>query len=122
MNHFIKVLSVSILSMSALDVVYAADAHQRKQIVVCQNKSEGTPVTYAYKGVIFNGTCQSTHEGKLKFQPPMPAENAPPAMTEPVIIQEDLSTPQPITTPVIQSAPTGTQPVAPQTPSPHMTE
>ncbi|WP_374294184.1 hypothetical protein [Acinetobacter sp.] len=105
MNNLIKALSVSALCMTAFGVVHAADAHEKKQISVCKSKSEGTPVTYAYKGVIYNGTCQPADDGKLKFQPPMPPANAPAPVSTPLQMQENQSAPQPISAPPMPSAP-----------------
>ena len=104
MNNLIKALSVSALCMSAFGIVHAADAHEKKQISVCKSKSEGTPVTYAYKGVIYNGTCQPADDGKLKFQPPMPPANAPAPVSTPLQMQENQSAPQPISAPPMQPA------------------
>ena len=105
MNNLMKALSVSALCMSAFGIAHAADAHEKKQISVCKSKSEGTPVTYAYKGVIYNGTCQPADDGKLKFQPPMPPANAPAPVSTPLQMQENQSAPQPISAPPMQSAP-----------------
>ena len=105
MNNLMKALSVSALCMSAFGVVHAADAHEKKQISVCKSKSEGTPVTYAYKGVIYNGTCQPADDGKLKFQPPMPPANAPAPVSTPLQMQENQSAPQPISAPPVEVAP-----------------
>ena len=105
MNNLMKALSVSALCMSAFGIVHAADAHEKKQISVCKSKSEGTPVTYAYKGVIYNGTCQPADDGKLKFQPPMPPANAPAPVSTPLQMQENQSAPQPISAPPMPSAP-----------------
>lgn len=104
MNNLMKALSVSALCMSAFGIVHAADAHEKKQISVCKSKSEGTPVTYAYKGVIYNGTCQPADDGKLKFQPPMPPANAPAPVSTPLQMQENQSAPQPISAPPMQPA------------------
>lgn len=116
MNNLIKALSVSALCMSAFGVVQAADAHEKKQISVCKKKSEGTPVTYAYKGVIYNGTCQPADDGKLKFQPPMPPANAPAPVSTPLQMQENQSAPQPISAPPMQHA----QPMMQQSAPPAM--
>lgn len=32
------------------------DAHRYQK--ACQNKTQGTPVSFAYRGIIWNGTCQ----------------------------------------------------------------
>lgn len=104
MNNLMKALSLSALCMSAFGIVHAADAHEKKQISVCKSKSEGTPVTYAYKGVIYNGTCQPADDGKLKFQPPMPPANAPAPVSTPLQMQENQSAPQPISAPPMQPA------------------
>ena len=116
MNNLIKALSVSALCMSAFGVVHAEDAHEQKQISVCKKKSEGTQVSYAFKGVIYNGTCQPSDDGKLKFQPPMPAAAATTPIDTSVQIQETQSAPQPISAPPMQHA----QPMMQQSTPPAM--
>lgn len=99
MNTLVKALSVSALCMAGFGVVHAADPHDQKQVAVCKKKSEGAHVSYAHKGVIYNGTCQPSDNGKLKFKPPMPAANAPAPISTPVQMQENQSAPMPVSQP-----------------------
>lgn len=48
------------------------DQQTQKYHQVCKSKKQGDMVSFAYKGVIFNGVCENDG-GKLMFQPPMPA-------------------------------------------------
>ena len=54
------------------------DPQTQKYQQVCKGKKQGDAVSFAYKGVIFNGVCENNDAGKLAFQPP-----APPAGTMP---------------------------------------
>ncbi|PRD23347.1 UNVERIFIED_CONTAM: prmA [Trichonephila clavipes] len=54
------------------------DQLAQKYVQVCKSKKQGDMVSFAQKGVIFNGVCQPNDAGKLVFQPPMPASNAMP--------------------------------------------
>ena len=108
MYTLVKALSVSALCMAGFGVVHAADPHDQKQVAVCKKKSEGAQVSYAHKGVIYNGTCQPSDNGKLKFKPPMPAANAPAPISTPVQMQENQSAPYPVQDapkPMVQPAP-----------------
>ena len=49
------------------------DAQTQKYQQVCKGKKQGDMISFAYKGVVFNGTCEPNEAGKLAFQPPMPA-------------------------------------------------
>ena len=40
--------------MIKVEKVYNAQKYQQ----VCKGKSEGAPVSFAYRGIIWNGTCQ----------------------------------------------------------------
>lgn len=72
-----KILSTSLLCMVGISLTHAADegsskAEVKKQIQVCSKKQQGEWITYANKGVTFNGTCETNAEGKLQFAFPAP--------------------------------------------------
>ena len=48
------------------------DAQTQKYQQVCKSKKQGDMVSFAYKGVVYNGTCEPNESGKLAFQPPTP--------------------------------------------------
>jgi hypothetical protein len=74
------------------------DAQTQKYQQVCKGKKQGDMISFAYKGVVFNGTCEPNEAGKLAFQPPMPANNAmPETQTK---ISETQSEPRPVSAPV----------------------
>lgn len=64
---------------------------------ICKSKKQGDMVSFAYKGVIFNGTCEPNQAGKLIFQPPMPTTNAIPETQSKIL--ETQSTPRPVISP-----------------------
>ncbi|OUY08316.1 hypothetical protein [Acinetobacter populi] len=66
----LSALCYSGMALAATDELSKAEV--QKQIQVCNKKTAGDLVSYAYKGVTFNGTCQQNAEGKLQFQPPVP--------------------------------------------------
>ncbi len=70
------------------------DQQAKKYEQVCKGKKQGTPVSFAYKGVVFNGSCEPNAAGKLVFQPPMPASNA--AVDTQSRISETQSAPRPV--------------------------
>lgn len=70
------------------------DPQTQKYQQVCKGKKQGDAVSFAYKGVIFNGVCENNHTGKLAFQPPMPANNATPETQSK--ISETQSAPRPV--------------------------
>ena len=91
-NTMSKVITASLLSCVAFSFAHAADentskAEMKKQIQVCTKKKQGDWVTYANKGVTFNGTCEPNENGKLQFSFPAPAGGNPTstAAPEPVI-------------------------------------
>ena len=100
-----KVLSTSLLCMVGMSFAHAADegssqAEVKKQIQVCNKKKQGEWVSYANKGVTFNGTCEPNENGKLQFTFPAPPAGAPTASTEPAAT--------PTNTPNIEQQPTAT--------------
>ena len=74
------------------------DQLAQKYVQVCKSKKQGDMVSFAQKGVIFNGVCQPNDAGKLVFQPPMPASNAMPETQSK--ISETQSEPRPVSAPV----------------------
>ena len=70
------------------------DAQTQKYQQICKSKKQGDMVSFAYKGVIYNGTCEPNEAGKLVFQPPMPANNATPETQSK--ISETQSAPRPV--------------------------
>ncbi|WP_336937275.1 hypothetical protein [Acinetobacter modestus] len=70
------------------------DAQAQKYQQVCKSKKQGDMVSFAYKGVVYNGTCEPNEAGKLAFQPPMPANNATPETQSK--ISETQSAPRPV--------------------------
>ena len=74
------------------------DAQTQKYQQVCKGKKQGDMISFAYKGVVFNGTCEPNEAGKLAFHPPMPANNATPETQ--TKISETQSEPRPVSTPV----------------------
>lgn len=76
-NTLSKMMTASVLSCMAIGFAHAADentskAEVKKQIQVCAKKKQGDWVTYANKGVTFNGTCEPNENGKLQFSFPAP--------------------------------------------------
>ncbi|NIE96213.1 hypothetical protein F3J02_06930 [Acinetobacter sp. Tr-809] len=86
------------------------DQQTKKYQQVCKGKKQGDPVSFAYKGVVFNGACQADEAGKLAFQPPTPASNT--AADTQSRISETQSAPRPVS-----SAPIEAPPVAPAPPA-----
>ncbi|WP_109440581.1 hypothetical protein [Acinetobacter haemolyticus] len=81
----------------------AADQLTQKHQQVCKGKKQGDAVSFAHKGVVFNGTCQNDENDKLIFQPPMPTSDTPPDTQNK--ISETQSEPRPVSGAPIESAP-----------------
>jgi len=112
-NTMSKVIVTSLLSCIAFSLAHAADeniskADVKKQIQICAKKKQGEWVTYANKGVTFNGTCEPNENGKLQFSVPAPANGSPAVNTAPA---EPIIT----TRPVQKLEPAATPEVAPNT-------
>ncbi|ENW80709.1 hypothetical protein F909_01997 [Acinetobacter sp. ANC 3929] len=90
------------------DTKATQDQQAKKYQQVCKGKKQGDPVSFAYKGVVFNGSCEPNEAGKLAFQPPTPANNAAPETQS--RLAETQSAPRPVSEPI--AAP----PVAPAPP------
>ena len=80
-----------------------SDVQTHKYQQVCKGKKSGDMISFAHKGVIFNGVCQPNAAGKLIFQPPTPVTDAP-AETQ-SRISETQSAPRPMSSAPQQSAP-----------------
>ena len=72
-------------------------AQTQKFQQICKSKKQGDMVSFAYKGLIFNGTCEPNQAGKLIFQPPMPTTNVMPETQSK--ISETQSAPRPVSSP-----------------------
>lgn len=71
----LKILTASLICFSGITFTHAADmskTEMQKQIQACMKKQQGQWVSYNYKGVIFNGTCEPNENGKLQFKAPAP--------------------------------------------------
>lgn len=78
------------------------DSQTQKHQQVCKGKKQGDMVSYAQKGVVFNGVCQNNAAGKLTFQPPTPSTDTPPETQS--HLSETQSAPRPVTQ-IIEAAP-----------------
>ncbi len=83
-NIMLKTFSTSLICLLSIGFANAAE-HKTKakkaepqnietqlELKACSKKKEGEWVSYSYKGVTFNGSCQPNANGKLQFTPPMP--------------------------------------------------
>ena len=72
-------------------------------------KKQGDAVSFAYKGVIFNGVCENNDAGKLAFQPPAPPVGTTPEtqshMSQTQSEPRPVSAPMPVDVPPMQPAP-----------------
>ncbi len=136
-NIVSKLMVSSILTCVALSTAHAEEenaskAEVKKQIQVCAKKKEGDWVTYANKGVTYNGACLPNENGKLQFSFPAPAGGssaavAPPATNDAIAnkpaieaapSQVEQSTPAAVPeAPVEQAAPQASEQPA-ETPAP----
>ncbi|ENX21985.1 hypothetical protein F892_01225 [Acinetobacter vivianii] len=98
----------------AADTKATQDQQAKKYQQVCKGKKQGDPVSFAYKGVVFNGSCEPNEAGKLVFQPPMPASNA--AVDTQSRLSETQSAPRPVSSAPMEAAPAMEAPAA--TPAP----
>ncbi|SUU22532.1 hypothetical protein [Acinetobacter haemolyticus] len=85
----------------------AADQLTQKYQQVCKGKKQGDAVSFAYKGVVYNGACQNDENDKLIFQPPMPTSDTQPETQS--RISETQSEPRPVSGAPVESAPTQIQ-------------
>ncbi|EPF87766.1 hypothetical protein GCM10025882_21380 [Acinetobacter gyllenbergii] len=98
------------------DTKASQDQQAKKYQQVCKGKKQGDPVSFAFKGVVFNGSCEPNEAGKLAFQPPTPASNA--TVETQSRLSETQSAPRPVSSaPVDNStAPMEAPPMAPTPP------
>ncbi|QER39996.1 hypothetical protein F2A31_09795 [Acinetobacter suaedae] len=85
----------------------ATDQLAQKYQQVCKGKKQGDAVSFAYKGVVFNGACQNDENDKLVFQPPTPTTDTPPETQSK--ISETQSEPRPVSGTPVESAPAPSQ-------------
>ncbi len=81
-NTILKLLSVSLMCLVSFSYANAAQTKTSKanmhnmetqlQIRACHNKKQGDWVSYNYRGVTFNGSCEPNEHGKLQFRAPAP--------------------------------------------------
>ena len=85
------------------------DPQTQKYQQVCKGKKQGDAVSFAYKGVVFNGVCENNDAGKLAFQPPAPPAGTTPEtqsrMSQTQSAPRPASAPMPVDVPPMQSAP-----------------
>ena len=85
------------------------DAQTQKYQQVCKGKKQGDAVSFAYKGVVFNGVCENNDAGKLAFQPPAPPAGTMPEtqnrMSQTQSEPRPVSAPMPVDVPPMQPAP-----------------
>ncbi|RZG77715.1 hypothetical protein [Acinetobacter sp. WCHAc060025] len=135
-NIVSKLMVSSLLTCVALSTAHAEEenaskAEIKKQIQVCAKKKEGDWVTYANKGVTYNGACLPNESGKLQFSFPAPAGGssaavAPPAADDaiankPAVEAVPATQPAPAAAPeapVEQSAPQASEQPATDAPAP----
>ncbi|RZG85691.1 hypothetical protein EXE10_09145 [Acinetobacter sp. WCHAc060033] len=135
-NIVSKLMVSSLLTCVALSTAHAEEenaskAEVKKQIQVCAKKKEGDWVTYANKGVTYNGACLPNESGKLQFSFPAPAGGssaavAPPAADDaiankPAVEAVPATQPAPAAAPeapVEQSAPQASEQPATDAPAP----
>ena len=84
------------------------DPLEQKYVQVCKAKKQGDMVSFAHKGVVFNGVCEQNEAGKLAFQAPTPSNEVTPETQSK--ISETQSAPRPV------SAPIEAAPIAPAPP------
>ena len=75
----IKMMAAAVIS-TGFSVAHADETFSKaeinKQIQICSKKKQGDWVTFANKGVTFNGTCEQNENGKLQFSFPAPVEGS----------------------------------------------
>ena len=85
------------------------DPQTQKYQQVCKGKKQGDAVSFAYKGVVFNGVCENNDAGKLAFQPPAPPAGTMPEtqsrMSQTQSEPRPVSAPMPVDVPPMQPAP-----------------
>ncbi len=76
----IKMMAAAAVISTGFSVAHADETFSKaeinKQIQICSKKKQGDWVTFANKGVTFNGTCEQNENGKLQFSFPAPVEGS----------------------------------------------
>ncbi|AXQ22824.1 hypothetical protein BEN71_12370 [Acinetobacter wuhouensis] len=109
-NIVSKLMVSSLLTCVAFSTAHAEEentskAEIKKQIQVCAKKKEGDWVTYANKGVTYNGACLPNESGKLQFSFPAPAGGSSAAVAPPVADDAIANKPAVEAVPATQPAP-----------------
>ena len=83
-----SLISCAVISFAHAEEENASKAEVKKQVQICAKKKQGDWVTYANKGVTYNGACEPNENGKLQFSFPSPqggsaSANAQPALSAP---------------------------------------
>ena len=110
-----SLISCAVISFAHAEEENASKAEVKKQVQICAKKKQGDWVTYANKGVTYNGACEPNENGKLQFSFPSPQAGASSASAN---VQPALSAPpQPPleNRPAIEALPAG---LAPSEPNP----
>ena len=76
-----KMVQASLISCAVISFAHAEEenvskAEVKKQVQICAKKKQGDWVTYANKGVTYNGACEPNENGKLQFSFPSPQGGA----------------------------------------------
>ncbi len=95
-NVMLKIICLSTVCITGM--AYAApDPLEARYTKVCKGKKEGQPISFAHKGVLFNGTCVAGEKG-LVFQPPLPPSGGEDTQTQ-GSLSETRSEPRPVSAP-----------------------
>ncbi len=113
-----KMVQASLISCAVISFAHAEEenvskAEVKKQVQICAKKKQGDWVTYANKGVTYNGACEPNENGKLQFSFPSPQGGSASANAQPPLS----APPQPPleNRPAIEAPPAG---LAPSEPNP----
>ena len=85
-----SLISCAVISFAHAEEENASKAEVKKQVQICAKKKQGDWVTYANKGVTYNGACEPNENGKLQFSFPSPQAGASSASAN---VQPALSAP-----------------------------
>ena len=115
-KSIIKMMAAAAVISTGFSVAHADETFSKaeinKQIQICSKKKQGDWVTFANKGVTFNGTCEQNENGKLQFSFPAPVEGSATAAAQAIQDRPAQEAPAPVAVP---AAPAG---FAPDEPAP----
>lgn len=110
----IKMMAAAAVISTGFSVAHADETFSKaeinKQIQICSKKKQGDWVTFANKGVTFNGTCEQNENGKLQFSFPAPIEGSATAAAQAIQDRPAQEAPAPVAVP---AAPAGFAPGEP---------